>query len=191
MLWKEERKCKRCWAGGKAARGCGQGRRSGWAVLEAILPGGALHPAAGLLCWLPGRDVCSQGPRPRPGRERCRPRPGTGQVCVGESKHSGTAVHLEPRGGARSCRASDVSGPRVGFKKQLEVREGPQTVTPASLLAGGVFHGINKEDHRHGVPGGPEEQPPRAWPRCSPLSHAAPLSSLHASPGQHRSRVLP
>ncbi|KAJ1060954.1 hypothetical protein K5549_002241 [Capra hircus] len=82
---------------------------------------------AGLLCWLPGQDVCSQEPRPLGrGEQLPPPRQATGQVRVGE---------------------------------------------------GDVFHGVSKEDHRHGVPAAPRSSPTG----LAPLPALAPATLSAAS----------
>lgn len=65
-----------------------------WAVLETILPG-ALHPQRAAVLASRPRRVFSGAQATRPGE----PSPPSGHgagVCVGESKHSETAVHPSP-----------------------------------------------------------------------------------------------
>ena len=114
VLWKEERKCKRCWAGGKAARGCGQGRRSGWAVLETILPG-ALHPQPGCCAGFPAETCVLRSPGHTAGASSCRPHVRPRGRCVWGKVSIARRQCISSPGEGQGPVELDVSGPRVGF----------------------------------------------------------------------------
>ena len=168
VLWKEERKFKRRWAGGKAARGCGQGRRSGWAVPETILPG-ALHPQPGCCAGFPAKTCVLRSPGRLAGASSCRPHVRPQGRCVWEKVSIARRRCISGPGAGQVPVELDVSGPRVGFQKQqLDVRERQQAVTPASLSQVTSFTASARRITGTGCRR-PRGAAPRAWPRCPPL----------------------
>lgn len=72
----------------------------------------------------------------------------------------------------------NIFGPKVGFPKK-KVRTQRQAAGSDSSIsdAGDVFHGISKEDHRHGVPAAPRSSPTG----LAPLPALAPAALSPAS----------
>lgn len=114
VLWEEERECKGRWAGGKAARGCGQGWRSGWAVPETILPG-ALHPQPGCYAGFPAETCVLRRPGHTAGASSCRPHVRPQGRCVGEKVSIARWQCISSPGEGQVPVELDISGPRVGF----------------------------------------------------------------------------
>lgn len=83
VLWKEERKCKRCWAGGKAPEAVGKAGGLGGLCLRRSSR--ALHPQPGCCAGFPAETLCSQEPRPHGRASSCRPHVRPRGQCVGES----------------------------------------------------------------------------------------------------------